>query len=267
MPTLLDRLYARIARGHGTTRTARRRRNAVPRSTCGCRQYLIPAVESGSFGYGGNRYPYGLQTTYAGQRVQESPPAFPGTRRRSGRALRRSPPRWSAPSSSPRPGSRSGARRGPRTPGKRFANPDLPVLEQPWPNAHHRRVAVADGMACRPRRERLCGPPAGPAAGAPARLVRPHVRVRAGTRRPRPRHRRRARRAWCTRTAGSASPATTRWCCCRTSSPTGPRSPTLKAPGSACRGSPPPCGTFRATAPRPATSCSSSPTAPPRTWS
>ena len=94
--------------------------------------YLIPA--SGQFGFGGNTYPYGLNTTYGRQRLQKMPQSLPGY----SAALRSSPPAFAA--QLVRAMVLSQARfvfRNPpwhaRTPRRVFGTSRLRLLEQPWP--------------------------------------------------------------------------------------------------------------------------------------
>ncbi|HEY5990698.1 MAG TPA: phage portal protein [Streptosporangiaceae bacterium] len=95
--------------------------------------YLIPAVSQ--FTYQGNVYPFGLNQTYAGQRIQEITQTLPGYMQ----ALRMCPPAFAAqlvrclalsqarftfrnlPSS--------------RTPRRTFGTSELAILERPWTNA------------------------------------------------------------------------------------------------------------------------------------
>lgn len=97
--------------------------------------FLIPSVESGSFGYAGHTYPFGLNQTLTGQRIYEFTSTLPGY----AGALKRCPPAFAAqmvralvmsqarftfrnlPSS--------------RTPRRRFGTGALAPLEKPWPNA------------------------------------------------------------------------------------------------------------------------------------
>lgn len=134
MASFLDRLYARIARGM----TPPPAQPPAQRSSIDTwlTQYLIPSVESGTFGYGGNRYPFGLQTTYAGQQVQEISATLPGYMA----ALNTSPPAFAA--QMVRAMVLSQARFTfrnlpwhPRTPRRLFSTPALEVLATPWPNA------------------------------------------------------------------------------------------------------------------------------------
>jgi phage portal protein BeeE len=96
--------------------------------------YLIPAVEGGMFAYGGHRYPFGLQQTLAGQRVQEITATLPGY----SAALRGCPPAFAA--QLVRALVLSQARftfRNPpssRTPRRTFGTQALSVLERPWQN-------------------------------------------------------------------------------------------------------------------------------------
>jgi HK97 family phage portal protein len=95
--------------------------------------YLVPSQQQ--FGYGGNQYPFGLNQTMAGVRVQEVAATLPGY----SAALRACPPAFAAQmvraavmsqarfvfrnrSSSP-------------TPKRKFGTTALSVLERPWPNA------------------------------------------------------------------------------------------------------------------------------------
>lgn len=93
--------------------------------------YLIPAVESGMFSYGGNQYGYGLQTTYQGQRIQEIASTLPGYMA----ALRQSPPAFAAQAFRSRVLSQARFKYRNRKTSKLFGTPGLELLEQPWPNA------------------------------------------------------------------------------------------------------------------------------------
>jgi phage portal protein BeeE len=102
--------------------------------------FLIPAAQ-GSFIYNGQTYPYGgpfggLNQTLTGNRVAEIANSLPGYRM----ALQASPPAFAA--QMVRALVLSQARFTfrnppwlPKTPRRTFGNPDLGLLERPWPNA------------------------------------------------------------------------------------------------------------------------------------
>lgn len=93
--------------------------------------YLIPAVESGVFGYGGSQYSYGLSTTYQNQRVQPISSTLPGYLA----ALRQSPPAFAAQAFRGRVLSQARFKYRNRKTGKLFGTPGLELLETPWTNA------------------------------------------------------------------------------------------------------------------------------------
>lgn len=96
--------------------------------------YLLPSM--GQFGYGGHTYPFGLNQTMAGQRVQEvastlpaysavlrgSPPAF-GAQMVRALVLSQARLTWRNPPSHA------------RSPRRLFGTSELGVLERPWPGA------------------------------------------------------------------------------------------------------------------------------------
>lgn len=92
--------------------------------------YLIPAVNSGAFGYGGHTYPYGLNTTYSGQKIQDVATTLPGYLA----ALRGSPPAFAAQMSRARVLSQARFKFRNRSTGKLFGTPELGLLEVPWTN-------------------------------------------------------------------------------------------------------------------------------------
>jgi phage portal protein BeeE len=115
----------------------RRRGRAEQRSSIDTwiSDYLLPWSNGGLFSYNGSQYPFGLNQTLTGQRVQEITATLPGYMA----ALRMCPPAFAAqlvrclalsqarftfrnlPSS--------------RTPRRTFGNTELGVLERPWTNA------------------------------------------------------------------------------------------------------------------------------------
>jgi hypothetical protein len=92
--------------------------------------YLIPAVQSNAFGYNGHTYPFGLNTTYGGQRIQDVASTLPGYLA----ALRQSPPAFAAQAFRARVLSQARFKFRNRTTGKLFGTPELKVLEKPWTN-------------------------------------------------------------------------------------------------------------------------------------
>lgn len=92
--------------------------------------YLIPAVQSNSFGYGGHTYPFGLNTTYGGQRIQDVATTLPGYMS----ALRNSPPAFGAQMFRARVLSQARFKFRDRSTGKLFGTPELSLLEVPWTN-------------------------------------------------------------------------------------------------------------------------------------
>lgn len=96
--------------------------------------YLFPA--SGMFGFGGNQYPYGLNTTYSRLAVQEISSTLPGHMA----AVRGCPPAFAAEMvralvlSQTRFTFRNPPSH-PKTPRRTFGTGALSLLEHPWPNA------------------------------------------------------------------------------------------------------------------------------------
>jgi phage portal protein BeeE len=93
--------------------------------------YLIPAVESGMFSHNGHSYPYGLNTTYGGQRIQEVSATLPGHMA----ALRSSPVAFAAQAMRARVLSQVRFKFRNRETKKIFGNTRLLPLEAPWVNA------------------------------------------------------------------------------------------------------------------------------------
>lgn len=125
---LADLVAARLRRA-SETRTVETRYSADTWLS----EYLIPAVSQ--FGYGGNSYNYGLNTTYNRLAVQEISNTLPGYIA----ALRGCPPAFAAQMvralvlSQVRFSFRN--RPGHKNPRRLFGTTALEVLEEPWPNA------------------------------------------------------------------------------------------------------------------------------------
>src|SRR5690606_40907664 len=83
------------------------------------------------FSYGANTYPFGLQQTYRGQRVQEVAATLPG----HFAAVQQAPPAWAAQALRARVLSQVRFKFRNKRTGKLFGTTALDMLENPWPNA------------------------------------------------------------------------------------------------------------------------------------
>lgn len=126
--------------------------------------YLIPAVESGMFTYNGSSYPFGLNTTYGGQRITEVANTLPGHMA----ALRSSPPAFAAQALRARVLSQVRFKFRNRDSRKVFGTTSLGLLEKPWPKGTtgelvsrmewHEGLAGSSYVVRRPNRLRILRP-------------------------------------------------------------------------------------------------------------
>jgi len=126
--------------------------------------YLIPAVESGMFGYNGTTYPYGLNTTYSGQKIQEVSASLPGYMA----AVKSAPPAFAAQALRARVLSQVRFKFRNRNTRKVYGNTSLNLLENPWPKGTtgelvsrmewHEGLAGSAYVVRRPNRLRILRP-------------------------------------------------------------------------------------------------------------